>query len=348
MTSMLAFAYPGDLALKTGGYGYDREIISGLKQLGWAVDLIPLGEGFPSPSSNVLREAERRLSALPDGTLLVIDGLAFGVMDEWAKREEKRLKIVALVHHPLALETGVSENDQMHLRRTETNALARTRHVVVTSPMTARELTENFGVPESKLSVAVPGTAKPPPRNKIPNETPQILSVGSLTRRKGHDVLIASLATIVDLSWQATIIGSPYLDPSVALALEKQVRALGLSDRIKLAGECEDLSAAYASADIFALASRYEGYGMVFAEALSYGLPIVACHSGAVPEVVPTDAGLLVPVDDVGAVASALTSLLTDPEERARRAEAAASGGKKLPSWTDTSTIISNRLKDLT
>lgn len=347
MTSRLAFAYPGNLELKTGGYGYDREIIAGLKQLGWDIELIPLGEGFPSPSSSVLTEAERRLSALPEGMLVMIDGLAFGVMDEWAKREEKRLKLVALVHHPLALETGVGESDQCRLRESERDALGTTQHVFVTSPMTARELIENFAVPESKLSVAVPGTAKPLKSRKRQNEVPKILSVGSLTRRKGHDILIASLAGILDLSWEATIIGSPHLDPSIASALEEQITALGLNDRVALAGECEDLAPAYAEADIFALASRYEGYGMVFAEALSYGLPIVACHAGAVPEVVPSDAGFLVPVDDIEAVASALRTLLTDPDHRARTAEAAASAGTKLPTWTDTSTIISNRLKEL-
>jgi len=347
LTPRLAFAYPGDLELKTGGYGYDRQIIAGLKQLGWVIDPIPLGEGFPSPSPTTLEEAERRLSALSDGMLVIIDGLAFGVMDKWATREEKRLKIVALVHHPLALETGVSESDQMRLRHTETNALAATQHVFVTSPMTARELTDNFAVPKAKISIAVPGTAKPPNSDKAQNEIPHILSVGSLTRRKGHDVLIASLAKIVDLSWTATIVGSPHLDPSVAAALEDQIKALDLSDRVTLAGECEDLTAAYTSADIFALASRYEGYGMVFAEALSYGLPIVACHSGAVPEVVPSDAGYLVAVDDHEAVASALRMLLTDPDQRARRAEAAASAGAKLPTWTETSTIISNGLKEL-
>jgi len=343
----LAFAYPGNLELKTGGYGYDREMIAGLRRLGWDIDLIALGEGFPSPSSQALEEAERRLSALPDGTLVMIDGLAFGVMDEWAKREEQRLKIVALVHHPLALETGVSEADQSRLRRSERQALATTQHVFVTSPMTARELIENFAVPTAKVSVAVPGTVRQPKSHKAQNDVPQILSVGSLTRRKGHDVLIASLAMIVDLPWKTTIIGSPHLDPSVAAALAEQISALDLNDRITLAGECEDLSAAYASADIFALASRYEGYGMVFAEALSYGLPIVACHTGAVPEVVPSDAGYLIPVDNVKALASALRRLLIDPEDRARRAEAAASAGEGLPSWTDTSTILSNRLKAL-
>ncbi len=347
MKKRLTFAYPGNLELKTGGYGYDREIIKGLRDLGWDIDLLALGDGFPSPSAQTLKEAGDRLSALEDGALVIVDGLAFGVMDDWARQEAERLRIIALVHHPLALETGLSEEQQLPLRISETAALAATRHVVVTSAMTAVELAKNFHVPPDKITVAVPGTVKPPVENKQRNDTPQILSVGSLTKRKGYDMLIAALEQVSDLPWQATIIGSPHLDPPTAHALAKQIEMLTLQDRITLAGESDDLVPAYANADIFALASRYEGYGMVFAEALSHGLPIVACKAGAVPDVVPDDAGFLVPVDDVDAMAAALRALLSDPLERRRRAEAAARAGALLPSWADTSEIISNALKEL-
>lgn len=347
MKLRLTFAYPGNLELRTGGYGYDREIIKGLRELGWQVDLLALGDGFPSPSQDVLREAEQRLSALENDTLVIIDGLAFGVMDDWAKREAARLDIVALVHHPLALETGLSEAQQAPLRQSEKAALAATRHVFVTSPMTSAELTKNFAVPAEKITVAVPGTAKPVSKSKAQNDVPQILSVGSLTKRKGYDVLIAALAKVSDLPWQTTIIGSPHLDPAVATALADQIQKLELSDRIILAGESDSLAPAYAQAEIFALASRYEGYGMVFAEALSHSLPIIACKAGAVPDVVPSDAGFLLPVDDVNAIASALRMLLSDPQERARRAEAAGRAGALLPGWADTSKIISDTLKEL-
>lgn len=347
MRPNLTLAYPGDLDLKTGGYGYDREIVKGLRKLGWNVELLALGEGFPSPSAEALHEAQARLSALEDGALVLIDGLAFGVMDEWAQREAGRLKIVALVHHPLALETGLSDDEQAPLHRSETAALAATQHVIVTSPMTAGELAKNFGVAADKITVAVPGTVKPASGSKTRNDIPHILSVGSLTRRKGHDVLIAALKKLEDLEWRTTIVGSPHLDPAVATALAQQIEAAKLSDRIILAGEFDELGAFYTQADIFALASRYEGYGMVFAEALAYGLPIVACKAGAVPDVVPSDAGVLVPVDDIDATAAAIRTLLTDSQERARRAEAAARAGKLLPSWEETSEIISNRLKAL-
>jgi glycosyltransferase involved in cell wall biosynthesis len=176
------------------------------------------------------------------------------------------------------------------------------------------------------------------------NPVPQILSVGTLSRRKGHDVLLSALKSIEDLEWQATIIGSKTLDPATSAALLQQVDDLGLEPRVQLAGEVDDPQDHFSGADVFALASRYEGYGMVFAEALSHGLPIVCCKAGAVPDVVPEDAGILVAVDDVDAFGQALRRLLTDPDERERRATAARRAGAQLPDWPETAQIISEIL----
>jgi len=339
----LVFAYPGDLALKTGGYGYDRRVIDGLRECGWQVRLLPLGDGFPVPTADTLDRAEAALSTLPDGTLVMIDGLAFGVLDAWARDHVERLRIIALVHHPLALETGLSDEEQQCFRQSEQRALAAARHVIVTSPMTARELASNYGVASSRITVALPGIDKSDTR-RVVNAAPQILSVGTLTRRKGHDVLLRALKSVEDLDWQAVIIGSKSLDASTSEALARQVEALGLEVRVRLLGEVDDPQVHFASADMFALASRYEGYGMVFAEALSHGLPIVACHAGAVPDVVPSDAGILVPVDDAPAFGEALRRLLQSPQERETRSAAALQAGSLLPTWADTAAIISNTL----
>lgn len=343
MSPSLVFAYPGDLSLKTGGYGYDRKVIDGLRSLGWTVNLLPLGDGFPMPVEATLERAGTLLSALPEGTLVMVDGLAFGVLDTWAAAHAARLRIVALVHHPLALETGLSESEQNRLRTTERAALASARHVIVTSPMTARELSAHYGVASDAITVALPGTERATPASAH-NRVPRILSVGTLSRRKGHDVLIGALKAIEDLEWEACIIGSKTLDPATSRALARQIETLDLGRQVQLLGEVGDPSTFFAEADIFALASRYEGYGMVFAEALSHGLPIVACHAGAVPEVVPADAGLLVPVDDSAAFGAALRQLLTDPLKRQTRAEAARRAGLLLPGWPETAQIIANAL----
>ncbi|MGK6315152.1 glycosyltransferase family 4 protein [Neorhizobium sp. DT-125] len=344
MSRDLVFAYPGDIETRTGGYGYDRRVIAILGDLGWAVETISLGEGFPNPSAAQLEAAERRLSELNDGALVLVDGLAFGVLDEWASRKAGRLKIVALVHHPLALETGIDEDRKRALFASEKAALAQTRGVIVTSQTTAAELAAHYAVPEERIAVAIPGM-DPAPLAAGGNDPPLILSVGTLTRRKGHDVLIAALARLRDLSWICRIVGSKTLDPDVASELERQIARSGLGDRIELAGQIDDTRAEYARADIFALASRYEGYGMVFAEALAQGLPIVGCATGAVPDVVPENAGFLVPPDDPEAFAAALRRLLEEPETRIASADAAAIAGSKLPTWRNTAVIISDFLE---
>lgn len=348
MTRELTFAFPGRLDTRTGGYAYDRAVIAALTAQGFAVTPLPLGDGFPAADAQTLDEAARRLDALPDGALVVIDGLAYGVLDDWAAQNAHRLRVVALVHHPLALETGLVPEEQTCLRDRETRALSRARHVVVTSPMTARLLAADYAVDPTRITVALPGTdpAPPAPARKA-HQPPLILSLGSLTRRKGHDILIEALKRVEDLDWQAEIVGSRSLDPATAAELDGRIGRLGLQGRITLAGECADARASLARADIFALASRYEGYGMAFAEALAAGLPVVACRAGAVPEVVPEEASILVAPDDPKAFAQALRTLLTDRDARARMSSAAAAAGRALPRWEDTGTRFAHALEAL-
>ncbi|MFD1745377.1 glycosyltransferase family 4 protein [Rhizobium helianthi] len=346
MTNTMIFAFPGDLATNSGGYAYDRHVLFEMGKLGWSVSPLPLGAGFPFPTATTQLDAERLLSSLPDDTLVLIDGLAFGVLHEWAEREEKRLKIIALVHHPLALETGLEPADRLRLEVSERLALKAARHVIVTSPATARTLEGSYEVPSERITVAVPGTE---PATRVPSrdEVPHIVSVGSLIRRKGHDVLLHALDRLRDLSWRATIAGSETLDPATATQIRALVKDLALQDRVAMTGELADVRELMATADIFALASRYEGYGMVFAEALAHGLPIVACRAGAVPEVVAHDAGILVEVDDVEAFADALRRLILDHDLRQQFGHAAAEAGARLPGWGDTARIISQKLRDV-
>ncbi|MGF0538979.1 glycosyltransferase family 4 protein [Agrobacterium sp. ES01] len=344
MSGALFFAYPGKLDLNTGGYAYDRRVIRGLDKLGWDVRLLSLGDGFPFPTDDTRHSAEEALSALADGDLVMLDGLAFGVLGDWAEREAERLRLVALVHHPLALETGLDEAQRQMFHASEVKALSHARHVIVTSPMTARELSSHYGVQQDRITVAIPGT-DPASASIGDRSIPHIISIGTLTPRKGHDILLAALKQVEDLDWTATIVGSRALNAQTTVELDRQLEELGLGERVTLPGECDDPRELLANADIFALASRYEGFGMVFAEALSHGLPIVACSAGAIPDVVPEDAGILVPVDDVSAFAAGLRRLLSDPDERRMRAKASRLAGAKLPGWDETASIISSTLE---
>ena len=120
----VVFATPGDLATATGGYVYDRRVVLGLRALGWRTEAVNLGEGFPFPSGATRAAARRQLTARPPGQLIVIDGLALGALPELAAEICTSHRLIALVHHPLALENGLSPTDTEAFRVSERRALA--------------------------------------------------------------------------------------------------------------------------------------------------------------------------------------------------------------------------------
>ena len=330
-----AFAIPGDITSLTGGYIYERRLLMGLRDQGRDVWHVELPAAFPDPSPDEMAEALARLQALPADRVLILDGLVFGAIDT-AGLARVRAPMLAMIHHPLAFETGLDPARRDHLFRTERDNLRLARHVLVPSPHTRDVLVQYYGASADQISIARPGVDRPRV-TRAPVKPPLILSVGILHPRKGHDILINSLTRIADLDWQAVIVGSPW-DKAHADRLARMVADSGLGDRLRLAGKIpdDDLQDLFAQASIFALATRFEGYGIVFDEALSHGLPIVSCATGAVPDTIPESARLLVPPDDSAGFAKALRSLLEEPEQRARLADAAAVLSGNLPGWDDT------------
>jgi glycosyltransferase involved in cell wall biosynthesis len=266
---------------------------------------------------------------------LIIDGLALGAM-EGAVLGGIEAPIVALVHHPLAHESGLTEARRAELHRIEKANLVHAVAIIVTSPHTADLLVRDYAVDRARITVALPGTkaARQPARQAEP---PLILSVGILVPRKGHDVLLRALAALTDLPWQAVIVGEAR-DPAHAGELEALSGELGLGGRLRFAGRVPDdtLARLYAEAQVFALATRHEGYGIVFNEAMAHGLPIVTCAVGAVPDTVAPGAGLLVEKEDPPAFADALRRVLENAELAARLAKAAARAGAELSDWAQT------------
>jgi len=346
LISALWFAVPGDLATLTGGYAYDRRLLAGLCARGLAVTHLALPGSYPQPSEQDLASADAMLAALPDGATVLIDGLAYGVLDASATRQRERLRLIALCHHPLALESGLSDAQATHLAASERAALAAARAVVVTSPHTAALLRRHYDVAPERIVVALPGT-DPRPFAPCAGNPPLLLTVATLTRRKAHDVLITALAQLRELPWQARWVGGDRFDPAWSKALRDQVAAAGLGERITFVGERDDLATEYQQADLFVLPSRFEGYGMVFSEALAAGLPLVGTTAGALPEVIPDTAGILVPPDDSAALAQALSHLLTTPALRRRLQQGARTAAAQLPRWDDTAARVAALVETL-
>ncbi|RIY02192.1 glycosyltransferase [Aureimonas flava] len=320
-------------------------MIAELADLGWRLRVLALPAAFPAPGPADHAATAEAFAGLDDGALVLVDGLAFGALPALARREAARLRLVALVHHPLALEDGLAPPVAEALRLSEREALAHARAMVATSATTARLLKIGFGV-AATVAVAPPGTERP---DRLPTTrdapVPTILSVGALIPRKDHALLVDALARLADRPWRCRIVGSPTADPATAEMVRARVAAAGLERRIVLAGAVADVEAEYRAADIFALPSRFEGYGMAFAEAMAHGLPVVGCAGGAVAEVVPPEAGRLVEPGDAAGFAEALRALLDEPALRRDLALGAWQAAQGLPTWADSARILSDALE---
>jgi glycosyltransferase involved in cell wall biosynthesis len=346
---MIYFAYPGDLETPTGGYHYDRRLIAELRRAGVTVGTLALPHcslRSVMPGQAAGESVRQTLAALPDQAIVVIDGLALGVLDELVQAEARRLRLVALCHHPLALESGLDEAQRQALLQSERRALHCARATLVTSEHTRQILIDQYAVPAASIAVALPGTDRVP-FARCDGDPIRLLTLASVTRRKAHDVLINALAPLENLPWQARFVGGCHFDPAWAKSLQQRVVELELSHRIEFAGTVEDARVEYQQADVFVLPSRFEGYGMVFAEALAAGLPVLAARAGAVPQVVPETAGLLVAPDDPQALTDALRQILTDESLRRRLQAGARQAAVTLPSWADTANLVARKLEEV-
>ena len=348
---------PGDLEVRTGGYGYDRRIIAGLRDRGWRVDLRPLDGSFPTPTPAARAHAAQVLAGLPDGSTVLVDGLGLGALPAEVEREAPRLTIVALVHHPLAAETGLDPALAAALEISERRALAAVRAVVVTSRATAARLAD-YGVGADRIAVVEPGTDPAPLARgsavtgepKAPGPQPctvALLCVATLTPRKGYELLLRALAAVPHRNWRLTCAGSLDRDPPTVARVHAQIRDSGFEDRVSLMGDLDAaaVAAQYDRADVFVLPTLYEGYGMAVAEALARGLPVVSTATGAIPELVGGEAGVVVAPGDLTALTEALSRVIGDTDLRAQLAEGARRRRQQLPTWAAAAAAMAAALE---
>ena len=334
MTASLEFIVPGRLATLTGGYGYDRRIVAGLRERGWTVTVHELDDSFPMPHASARAESSRVLAAIPDHALVIVDGLALGALPDEVEPHAQRLRLVGLVHHPLAAETGLDPGVAKDLEDTERRALRHVRRVIVTSQATA-EMLDAYGVARQRVIVVNPGTDPAALAEGSGGPDVQLLCVAALIPRKGHDVLFRALASLTWKNWRLTCVGSCERDPATVDRLRQQLRSCGLEDRVSFVGEMSGarLEKLYATADVFVLPTFYEGYGMVVAEALARGLPVVASKTGAIGDLVTPDAGIVVEPGDAELLAQALSRVLSDGAYREQLARGARNVRAGLPAW---------------
>jgi len=407
---------PGDVddpRSPSGGNTYGRRVARELDALGWTVAKHRVAGSWPRPSAADKAGLVRLLASVPDGEVVLLDGLVACGVPEAVVPQAGRVRLVVIVHLPLAAEAGLPADVAAELDARERATLQAVDAVVVTSAAAARQLASPVFVGESgsatsrpaaspvfvtepgsatprqpdspafvaeagsattrqpappvfvtesggatprqvdgtpPVFVAEPGT-DPAPRATGTDGASALVCVAAVTPVKGHDVLVDALARLADLPWTCVCAGPLDRAPGHVDEVRRRIERAGLTDRVHLVGPLDPAArdAAYAAADLAVAPSRTETYGMAVAEALARGLPLVATTGGALPDTVGhapdgTRPGLLVPPDDVAALAAALRRWFDEPALRAQLRAAATARAATLPTWTATAEAVAAAL----
>ena len=347
------FVMPGgvdDPAAPSGGNAYDRRVSFDLPGFGWQVHKHAVAGDWPRPTAASRAELARTLRELPDGSVVLLDGIVACGVPEVVVPETERLRLAVLVHLPLGDETGLEPAVAAELDVKERDVLRAVPAVIATSDWAVRRLVSHHGLAPERVHVAAPG-ADIAPLASGTDGVSRLLCVAAVTPRKGQHRLVQALAAAADLPWSCVCVGGLGHDPEYVAQLRLLIKENGLEDRIELAGPRAGaaLDASYAAADLMVLTSYAETYGMAVTEALARGIPVLATDVGGLPEAVgraPDGGvpGILVPPEDPAALAAELRGWFGEADVR-RRLKAAARGRRAaLNGWATTARSLAGVL----
>lgn len=344
----VAFITVGDARRHTGGYLYHARVFAGLRAQGFVIDEI---SASAAPLSDQLATTAAFGAAFDPQIydVVVIDALARAVCGPWIERWRAVRPVVAMVHQL----PSVAEAEPAQIEREQAleSPLLRVDRVIAVSDH-GREMLIGRGVAAARIAVVSPGFDRLPiapsqeSRRRTPDEPLRVLCVAQWIARKGLTTLIDAWKQLELAHAVLELIGETAADPVYAAQLRARLVRIP-QERVIVRGAVTDdaLQQAYRSADLFVLPSRFEGYGMVYAEALAHGLPIIACDVGPVPALITARAGMFVPPDDPTALAQVLARVLHDSALRDRLSAGALRRAVALPSWDDTTRQFAQALR---
>jgi glycosyltransferase involved in cell wall biosynthesis len=351
VTATVHVVLPGDVddeTVPSGGNTYDRQVCRYLAASGWRVDRIPVPGAWPRPDAADSARLDRALAQLPDGTIVLVDGLVGCGVPSVVVPHAGRLRVVLLVHMPLADDTSLAAEVAIDLDTREWETVGAADAVIATSPSAALRLVHHHGLAPSRVHVAAPGTDTAPVAPGTDGVS-HLVCVAALTPGKGQDVLVDALARVPGL--RCDLVGPLRRDPGYVTRVRDLIERHALGDRVRVTGPLtgDALAGAYSAADLFVLPSRHETYGMVVTEALARSLPVVTTTAGALPDTVGhasdgTVPGLLVPPGNAPALAAALHDWWTDPDLRDRLRTAALRRRDTLRGWAHTARAVAGVL----
>lgn len=356
----------GTLNTVSGGYLYDRKLVEYLRACGDEVDII--SQPWQSYGQHVLQNASfdlvSRISAKKYDVLLQdeLNHPSLFLQNRRLSRLPNACRIVSIVHHLRCSEQRPRWQNIIY-RQIERYYLQSVDGFVFNSLSTRKTVTQLVG-DRQPCTIAYPAGDRFSAWQHLYQESSRvgdhfensplrILFVGNLSERKGLHVLLASLCQLnvkIGGSWSLTIVGSSQINNAYAKRMQSMAEGLKINSRITWLGEIDDASLAqqYANHDIFVMPSQYEGFGIVYLEAMSFGLPVIASSAGAANEIISTgENGFLVPPENPSALAARLQTLLNHrPRLHAMRA-AARQRFAQHPTWAQTTANIRQFLVEM-
>jgi len=335
----------GSLETVSGGYLYDRKLVDHLRSRGDAVEVIsvpwrPYGRALLDNLSPPLFKRLTRASF----DLLLQDELAHPSLCRLNYRLRRRVSypLVALVHHLRACEARPAWQNFWQ-RQVERQYLTSVDGFICTSNATRHEV-------ELLAGSGRPAVVAPPGGDHLPGGlSPEqvwhragssgvcrLLFVGNLIPRKGLHHLLDALSSLPQQDWHLTVIGGSELDPPYARTIRDRIAALRLADKIDLLGRRsrEELVERLKESHLLAVPSSYEGFGIVYLEAMRFGLPVIAGDAGGPREIVSHGVnGFLVPPGDPAALSRYLEAFIKNRDLLRRMSLAALTTSASQPTW---------------
>jgi glycosyltransferase involved in cell wall biosynthesis len=347
----------GSLDVLSGGNLYDRTLVGHLRGESHKVDVIPLRHR--SYALDLLHNASRSLRrVLGDTTfdLVLQDELAHPSLFRVNRRANTRL--VSIVHHLRSSEDRPRWHNDLY-RKVE-KAYLDTIDAFVFNSETTRESVESLLQKKTRSVVATPGGDRLAGASSVSAESVarrtgikgplRLLFVGNVIPRKGLHDLLTALAPLRDRDWHLDVVGSLDSDPGYVEDIRRRARMLDLVERLTLHGTLEGnlLAEKYATSQLLVMPSSYEGFGIVYLEAMSFGLPVIANMAGAVDEIVRHEStGFLVHPGDTWSLGRQIERVMDDRELLARMSLASLEAFRDHPTWRSSMEKISAFLTDL-
>ncbi len=335
----------GSLDTLTGGFLYDKKLVSHFRSKGHEVKVFSLPwRNYPSHLLDNFRKDFVSSIHSANLDILIEDELnhpSLFRMNQKIKEKTNR-PIITIVHHLRCSELRSRFMNNVY-RHVESAYLSMIDGMIFNSNTTRK-------VVRSLDLRARPGVVAHPGRDEIRNGIDddfivrrsdskgplRVLFVGSVIPRKELHTLVEALSALPHQDWRLDIVGSFNTDRSYSRLIMKIINDKGIKDSVRILGPLDpkDLLSCYRENHVLAVPSSYEGFGIVYLEAMGFGLPSIASNVGAAHEIV-TDRmnGFLVNPGDVAAIRDRLDSLNKDRTKLAKMGMAALHRYRVHPTW---------------